>query len=101
MKVVNFLKLFDKFLKVLKTDRNTFMTYILTLISAYILVDRIMELLFIIFTGVGFSYWGPIKYFFAFACLAFAFFFSGSSKIAKADVNKLRFFHAFIGSFYI
>lgn len=101
MKVVNFLKLFDKFLKVLKTDRNTFMTYILTLISAYILVDRIMELLFIIFTGVGFSYWGPIKYFFAFACLAFAFFFSGSSKFAKADVNKLRFFHAFIVSFYI
>ena len=101
MKVVNFLKLFDKFLKVLKTDRNTFMTYILTLISAYILVDRIMELLFIIFTGVSFSYWGPIKYFFAFACLAFAFFFSGSSKFAKADVNKLRFFHAFIVSFYI
>ena len=99
--MVNFLKLFDKFLKVLKTDRNTFMTYILTLISAYILVDRIMELLFIIFTGVGFSYWGPIKYFFAFACLAFAFFFSGSSKFAKADVNKLRFFHAFIVSFYI
>ena len=101
MKVVNFLKLFDKFLKVLKTDRNTFMTYILTLISAYIIVDRLMELLFIIFTGVGFSYWGPIKYFLAFACLAFAFFFSGSSKFAKADVNKLRFFHAFIVSFYI
>ena len=101
MKVVNFLKLFDKFLKFLKTDRNTFITYVLTLISAYILVDRIMELLFIIFTGVGFSYWGPIKYFFAFACMAFAFFFSGSSKFAKADVNKLRFFHAFIVSFYI
>lgn len=48
MKVVNFLKLFDKFLKFLKTDRNTFITYVLTLISAYILVDRIMELLFII-----------------------------------------------------
>lgn len=101
MKVVNFLKLFDKFLKVLKTDRNTFMTYILSLISAYILVDRLMELLFIIFTGVGFSYWGPIKYFLAFACLTFAFFFSGSSKFAKADVNKLRFFHTFIVSFYI
>ena len=101
MKVVNFLKLFDKFLKFLKTDRNTFITYVLTLISAYILVDRIMELLFIIFTGVGFSYWGPIKYFFAFACMAFAFFFSGSSKFAKADVNKLRFFHTFIVSFYI
>ena len=101
MKVVNFLKLFDKFLKVLKTDRNTFVTYILSLISAYILVDRLMELLFIIFTGVSFSYWGPIKYFLAFACLVFAFLFSGSSKFAKADVNKLRFFHTFIVCFYI
>lgn len=101
MKVVNLLKLFDKFLKILKTDRNTFLTYVLTLISAYILVDRLVELLFIIFSGVGYSYWGPIKYFLAFACMTFAFFFSSSSKFAKADVNKLRFFHTFIVSFYI
>ena len=101
MKVVNFLKLIDKFLKFLKTDRNTFMTYILTLISAYILIDRIVELLFIIFTGVAYSYWGPIEYTLAFACMTFAFFFSGSSKFAKADVDKLRIFHTFIVSFYI
>lgn len=101
LKVVNCLKLFDKFLKSLKTDRNTFVTYILTLISAYILVDRIVELLFIIFTGVSYAYWGPIKYTLAFACLTFAFLFSGSSKFAKSDVNKLRIFHSFIVSFYI
>lgn len=101
MKVVNFLKLIDKFLKFLKTDRNTFATYVLTLISAYILVDRIVELLFIIFTGVGFSYWGPIQYTLAFACLAFAFFFSGSSKFAPSDVAKYRIFHSFFVSFYI
>lgn len=101
MKVVNFLKIFDKLLKVLKTDRNTFVTYILTLLSAYFLVDRLVELLFIIFTGVGYSYWGPMKYTFAFACVVFAFFFSGGSKFAKADVNKLRFFHTFIVTFYI
>ena len=101
MKVVNFLKLIDKFLKFLKTDRNTFVTYILTLISAYILIDRIVELLFIIFTGVAYSYWGPIEYTLAFACLAFAFFFSGSSKFAPSDVAKYRIFHAFFVSFYI
>lgn len=95
------MKLIDKFLKFLKTDRNTFMTYILTLISAYIVVDRIVELLFIIFTGVSYSYWGPIKYTLAFACIVFAFLFSGGSKFAKADVNKLRFFHSFIIAFYI
>ncbi len=95
------LKLIDKFLKFLKTDRNTFATYILTLISAYILIDRIVELLFLIFTGVGFSYWGPIKYTLAFACLTFAFLFSGGSKFASSDVAKYRIFHSFFVSFYI
>ncbi len=99
--MVNFLKLIDKFLKFLKTDRNTFVTYILTLISAYIVIDRIVELLFIIFTGVAYSYWGPIEYTLALACVTFAFFFSGGSKFAKADVEKLRIFHSFIICFYI
>ena len=81
------LKYVDKFLKFLKTDRNTFMTYILTLISAYILVDRLVELMFMIFTGVSYSYWGPIEYTLAFGCLIFAFYFSFSSKFVKADVD--------------
>ena len=42
--MVKLLKYIDKFLKFLKTDRNTFVTYILTLISAYILIDRLVEL---------------------------------------------------------
>lgn len=95
------MKLFDKFLKLLKTDRNTFATYILSLISFYILVDRIVEMLFIIFTGVSYSYWGPVKYTLAIACVSFAFFFSSGSKFARADINKLRIFHTFIVSFYI
>ncbi len=101
MKAVKFLKLIDKFLKFLKTDRNTFATYILALISAYILIDRMVELLFIIFTGVGYSYWGPIAYTLAFACLTFAFLFSGSSKFASSDIEKYRIFHSFIVCFYI
>lgn len=95
------MNLFDKFLKLLKTDRNTFMTYILTIISFYILVDRVVEMLFIIFTGVSYSYWGPVKYTLAIACVSFAFFFSSGSKFARADINKLRIFHTFIVSFYI
>ena len=94
------MKLLDKFLKFLKTDRNTFFTYILSLISVYILVDRIVELLFIIFTGVAYSYWGPIKYTLAFACITFAFLFSGGSKFSKSDLDKLRIFHTFIVTFY-
>lgn len=95
------LKYIDKFLKFLKTDRNTFATYILTLISAYIIVDRLVELMFMIFTGVAYSYWGPIEYTLAFACVVFAFYFSFSSKFVKADVDKLRFFNTYIITLYI
>ena len=44
--ISNFIwKYIDKFLKVLKTDRNTFFTYLLTLFSVYICVDRLVEML--------------------------------------------------------
>ncbi len=101
LKVVKLLKYIDNFLKFLKTDRNTFATYILTLISAYILIDRLVELMFMIFTGVAYSYWGPIEYTLAFATLIFAFYFSFSSKFAKADIDKLRFFNTYVISLYI
>ena len=39
------MKLIDKFLKKLNTSRNTFATYILTLLSVYIAVDRLVELM--------------------------------------------------------
>ena len=58
LKVVKILKILDKFLKFLKTDRNTFFTYVLTLVTAYLVVDRVVEMLLMIFTGMGHSYWG-------------------------------------------
>ena len=67
MKVVKILKLLDKLLKKLKTDRNTFFTYILTLITIYLVVDRFVDLLIMIFTGLPSSYWNPIQYTLAFA----------------------------------
>ncbi len=99
--MVKLLKYIDKFLKFLKTDRNTFVTYILTLISVYILVDRLVELMFMIFTGVSYSYWGPIEYTLAFAAVVFAFYFSFGSKFVKADVDKVRFFNTYIITLYI
>ena len=95
------LKYIDKFLKFLKTDRNTFVTYILTLISVYILVDRLVELMFMIFTGVSYSYWGPIEYTLAFLVLMLAFYCSFGSKFVKADVDKLRFFNTYVICLYV
>ena len=90
------LKYIDKFLKVLKTDRNTFLTYILTLLTVYLVVDRIVEILLLIFTGISRSYWGPIQYTLAILCPVFAFLFSGSSKYADSKKIKLSFFYVCI-----
>ena len=79
------MKIIDKFLKKLNASRNTFVTYILTLISVYIVVDRLVEMLFMIFTGVAVSYWGPIQYTLAMACPVFAYLFSPSSEFCNIE----------------
>jgi hypothetical protein len=85
----------------LKTDKNTFLTYILTLFSIYIAVDRLVELLFLFFSGTSVSYWGPIKYTFALACPVFAFLFSGASSFCTSRKIKLSFFYLYCISLYI
>ena len=95
------MKYIDKFLKVLNTDRNTFATYVLTLVSVYLAVDRIVEMLLMIFTGVSYSYWGPIQYTFALACPIFAYLFSGPSKFATSKAHKVTLFYIYAIGLYI
>ena len=95
------MKYLDKFLKVLKTNRNTFFTYLFTLLTAYILIDRIVEMLILFFTGMSVSYWGPIKYTFALSCPIFAFVFSFPSKFCKSDKTKISFFTTYTICLYV
>lgn len=95
------MKYIDKFLKFLKTDRNTFLTYILTLVTIYIVVDRIIEIVFMMLSGVGSSYWGPIQYTLALACPVFAFCFSFASKFVKNKNIKISFFYVYCIALYI
>ena len=95
------MKYIDKFLKMLKTSRNTFATYLLTLITVYLAVDRIVEILLMIFTGVSFSYWGPIQYTLALACPIFAFLFSGASEFASSQAKKVTIFYVYVIGLYI
>ena len=90
------MKIIDKFLKKLNASRNTFATYVLTLITAYLVVDRVVEMLLMIFTGVSYSYWGPIQYTLALACPIFAFLFSGKSEFATSNAQKVSMFYVFI-----
>lgn len=95
------MKYIDKFLKLLKTDRNTFFTYVLTLLTAYIIIDRVVEMLILCFTGMSVSYWGPIKYTLAMACPIFGFLFSYASKFCKSSQNKKSFFCTYCICLYI
>ena len=95
------MKYIDKFLKKLNTDRNTFATYVLTLITIYLCVDRIAEMLLMIFTGVSYSYWGPIKYTLALACPVFAYAFSVPSKFSTSKARKVTLFYIYIIGLYI
>ena len=100
--ISNFIwKYIDKFLKVLKTDRNTFFTYLLTLFSVYICVDRLVEMLFLCFSGISVSYWGPLAYTFALLCPIFAFLFGAGSKFATDDAKKFSLFVLYYISLYI
>ena len=95
------MKYIDKFLKKLNTDRNTFATYIFTLITVYLAVDRIVEMLLMIFTGVSYSYWGPVAYTLALACPMLAFAFSPSSKFSKTKPQKVTLFYLYAIALYI
>lgn len=95
------MKYIDKLLKILQTDRNTFFTYLFTLFTVYIAIDRIVEMLFLIFTGIGISYWGPITYTIALACPVCAFLFSGCSKYAESGKFKLTIIYMYAIALYI
>lgn len=95
------MKLLDRFLKILNVNRNTFFTFILTLITFYICVDRLVEMLLMFFTGISSSYWGPIKYTFALACPAFAFAFMPKSSFAHDKQHKQTLFYVYSVGMYI
>ena len=95
------MKLIDALLKKLNVNRNTFFTYIFTLITIYIAVDRIVEMLIMIFTGIGVNYWNPIIYTIALACPVLAYSFAGSSSYADTRASKVTLFYIFAIGFYV
>ena len=64
------------------------------------MVDRIVEVLFLIFTGVSVSYWGPFMYTFAIACPVFAFLFGFASKFASSNNMKSTLFNLYVICLY-
>lgn len=104
MKVVIFL--YSKLLKLLKTDANTLVSYILTLLSIYFCVDRLVEIVLLVSKGLGIAYWNPFMYTFAMACPVFGFLFICESSFnkyreSKGQTSKLHFLYFFTVVFTI
>ena len=95
------MKIIDAFLKKLNVNRNTFLTYIFTLLTIYVAVDRIVEMMIMIFTGIGVDYWNPIVYTLALACPVFAYSFAGSSSYSDTRASKVTMFYIFAIGFYV
>ena len=95
------MKIIDAFLKKLNVNRNTFLTYIFTLLTIYVAIDRIVEMLIMIFTGIGVNYWNPIIYTMALACPVLAYSFAGSSSYADTRASKVTLFYIFAIGFYV
>ncbi len=95
------MKIIDRLLKKLNVSRNTFFTFILTLITFYICIDRIVEMLLLIFTGVSSAYWGPFKYSLALICPAFAFAFAPKSSFCDSKQKKTTFAYSYFTAIYI
>jgi len=96
------IKYLDILVKKCKTDRTTFVTYVLTLVSAYIVIDRVVEIIIIWFTGMSVSYWGPIAYTVAIMVPWFTFFIANASKFAyNNNKAKLSMFYTYSLALYI
>ena len=95
------MKLLDKFLKILNVNRNNFFTFILTLVTIYLAVDRIVEMLIMIFTGISVNYWGPIQYTLAIACPVFTYAFGAASSYSDTRATKVTLFYTFMIGFYV
>ena len=58
-------------------------------------------MLFLIFTGVSVSYWGPIKYTLALACPIFAYLFCVPSEFASSKSAKVTLFFTYVITLYV
>ena len=73
----------------------------MALITTYILVDRLIEIILMLFCGMSVSYWNPIQYAFALACPMFTMLFTFSSKLTNSKDIKVTFFYVNYIALYI
>lgn len=91
--MIDFIKnSYNKLLKNLKTDTNTFVGFILTLICVFLVADRVLEVLLMIFVGIGAFYWSPVFYILTFILIFFTFLIVLESKFVIYKDFKVSVF---------
>ncbi len=80
----------DILLKPFKITLNDFFTYIFSILAVYFTVDRVIELLVMMFTGQCVSYWSPIKYTLALFVTVCAYCFYCSSTMCNTITLPMK-----------
>lgn len=80
----------DNILKPFKINLNDFFTYIFSIIAVYFTVDRVIELFIMMFTGQCVSYWSPINYTLALACIVLAYCFYCASTMCTTITLPMK-----------
>ena len=80
----------DILLKPFKITLNDFFTYIFSILAVYFTVDRVIELLIMMFTGQCVSYWSPIKYTLALFVTVCAYCFYCSSTMCNTITLPMK-----------
>lgn len=98
-------KIINSFLNIitkkLNTDKNIFISFIITMLCTYFAIDRILEIFLIIFNGVGISYWSPFKYMIVILLPYLAYMLVIESKMSTQKERNISFFKVYCTFFII
>lgn len=96
-------KVIDSFLNIitkkLNTDKNIFLSFVITMLCTYFAIDRILEIAVIILNGIGICYWSPFKYMIVILLPYLAYMLVIESKLSTQKEKNISFFKVY-GTFF-
>ena len=90
---------FTKICDFLKTDKNTFLGVIFSLITVYLVVDRFVEVMLMIFTGIGIHYWSTVEMLIAIVMPFISYLLIIESKYITYKEIKVKIFNIYTIAF--
>ncbi len=91
----------DALLKPFNIDLNSFFAYLFAIITILFAVDRLLELVCVLFTGQFVDYWSPLMYTFALFILVSGYSILCASPFCKTITQPVTFYVYYLSAFRI